>query len=183
MISIENREAFARAEQKARQIKPRVRVIKFGEYAVDSSDPGHPPYTVKFSKSDTGHWLSSCTCVAHVGPEYLTEEQRNYRYMPKPCFHIVSGHAAHKVEVFKRQQQREQEHPLPRCECGKPGFACHNAKWWCIICIQQAMQDGLVDLAELDEARSWEDTQAQAEADAERAAYEEMERDRRDLFG
>jgi ribosomal protein S27AE len=181
MISIENREAFARAEQKARQIKPRVRVIKFGEYAVDSSDPGHPPYTVKFSKSDTGHWLSSCTCVAHVGPEYLTEDQRSYRYMPKPCYHIVAGYSVHKVEVFKRQQQREQEHPLPRCECGKPGFACHEDRWYCGGCIEGAMRDGLVDLGELDEAR-----QQAIEDEAENDAYREMlqlEKDRADLFG
>jgi ribosomal protein S27AE len=178
MISIENREAFARAEAKARQIKPRVRVIKFGEYAVDSSDPGHPPYTVKFSKGEAGHWLSSCTCVAHVGPEYLTEEQRD-RYVPKPCFHIVSGHAAHKVEVFKRQQQREQEHPLPRCECGKPGFACHEDRWYCGECIKGAQRDGLEDLGELDEAR-----QQAIEDEAAGAAYEEMlAKDKADIFG
>jgi hypothetical protein len=180
MISIENREAFARAEAKARQIKPRVRVIKFGEYAVDSSDPGHPPYTVKFSKSDTGHWLSSCTCVAHVGPEYLTEEQRD-RYVPKPCFHIVSGHAAHKVEVFKRQQQREQEHPLPRCECGEVGFTEYSGRWYCISCVRGALRDGLEDLGELDEAR-----QQAIEDEAEQDSYREMlqlEKDRSDLFG
>jgi hypothetical protein len=181
MISIEDRALFSRAEAKARQIKPRVRVIKFGEYAVDSSDPGHPPYTVKFSKSDTGHWLSSCTCVAHVGPEYLTEDQRNYRYMPKPCYHIVAGYSVHKVEVFKRQQQREQEHPLPRCECGKPGFACHEGRYYCIDCIKGAQRDGLEDLGELDEAR-----QQAIEDEAERDAYREMlqlEKDRSDLFG
>jgi hypothetical protein len=181
MISIENREAFARAEQKARQIKPRVRVIKFGEYAVDSSDPGHPPYTVKFSKSDTGHWLSSCTCVAHVGPEYLTEEQRD-RYVPKPCFHIVAGYSVHKVEVFKRQQQREQEHPLPRCECcGEQGFSCYKERWYCLTCIKRALRDGLVDLGELDEAN-----QQAIEDEAEQDSVREMlqlEKDRADLFG
>jgi hypothetical protein len=181
MLSIENRTAWAKAEKRAREIKPRVRVIEFGVYEVASSKPGNPPYTVRFGKNE-GHWVASCTCIAHIGPAGLTDEQRAF-YQPKPCLHCVSAYSVHAALVYKRQQQREQEHPLPKCGCGKPGFACHNAKWWCIICIQQAMRDGLVDLAELDEARSWEDTQAQAEADAERAAYEEMERDRRDLFG
>ena len=32
MISIENRTAFAKAEEKARPVKPYVRTIKLGEY-------------------------------------------------------------------------------------------------------------------------------------------------------
>lgn len=37
MISIEDRKLFARAEAKAREIKPRVRMVEFGTYEVASS--------------------------------------------------------------------------------------------------------------------------------------------------
>jgi hypothetical protein len=178
MISIEDRALFSRAEAKARQIKPRVTVVTFGEYRVSASN-GHDFYTVRFAKAANGHWVASCTCPAHVGPGTLTEEQ-SIQYKPRACYHIVSGHAAHKVEVFKRQQQREQEHPLPRCECcGKQGFSCYEDRWYCIGCVRGALRDGLVDLGELDEAR-----QQAAEDEAEMDAYREMlEKDRADLFG
>jgi hypothetical protein len=172
MISIEDRALFSRAEAKARQIKPRVTVVTFGEYRVAGSKGTE--YTVRFSKSTTGHWVASCTCPAHVAdgrPDYV----------PKPCYHLPSAYSVHAALVYKRQQQREQEHPLPRCECGKPGFACHEDRWFCIGCIEGAQRDGLEDLGELDEAR-----QQAAEDEAELDEVREMlqlERDREDLFG
>jgi hypothetical protein len=172
MLAIEDRAAWAKAEQKAREIKPRVRMVKFGTYEVASSKPGNPPYTVTFAKQD-GHWIVSCTCPAH------TKSQP-----PKPCFHCPSAYSVHRSEVFKRQQEREEQHPLPKCDCGKQGFALYNDRFYCIDCIKSAMRDGLVDLGELDEARTWEKTQEAADDEAGRdEAREMLERDREDLFG
>jgi hypothetical protein len=131
MISIEDRKLFERAEAKARQIKPRVTVVAFGEYRVAGSKGTE--YTVRFSKSTTGHWVASCTCPAHVGPDNLTPEQRE-GYKAKACYHIVAGHAAHKVEVFKRQQFRED---LLCCHrCGGKFFAHFEGKPWCGECLK-----------------------------------------------
>jgi hypothetical protein len=176
MISIENREAFAKAEAKARAIKPHVSVVKFGEYRVAASS-GRDFYTVKFTRTTTGHWVASCTCPAHVA-------DGRPDYPPKPCYHIPSAYSVHAAQVFKRQQGREEQHPLPKCDCGKQGFALYHDHWYCIDCIKSAMRDGLVDLGELDEARTWEKTQQAADDEADRDAVREMlERDRQDLFG
>jgi hypothetical protein len=85
MISIENREAFAKAEAKARAIKPHVSVVKFGEYRVAASS-GRDFYTVKFTRTTTGHWVASCTCPAHVA-------DGRPDYPPKPCYHIPSAYS------------------------------------------------------------------------------------------
>jgi hypothetical protein len=194
MISIENREAFAKAEAKARQIKPRVSIVpgaSFGVYTVAGSQGND--YTVRFTKTTTGHWVASCTCPAHVG-------DGRPGYPPKPCYHLPAAYNAFRLHIKMRQEVRasiekpawppattadtEAENPLPKCDCGNQGFACYNDHWYCLVCIKEAMRDGLVDLGELDEARTWEKTQEAADDEADRdAAAEMLERDRQDLFG
>lgn len=178
MISIENREAFNRAEEKARTLKPRVMTIKFGEYLVAGSKPG-TGYTVCFRKVE-GHWVASCTCPAHVA-----DGRENY--VPKPCYHIPSAYSVHAAEVYKRQQQREEEHPLPVCaHCGKPAFA-YNEMWLCIDCIKEraAYAEEFQRQAEEEQARA-NAIETEAEQDSVREmnyTAEQEARDKADLFG
>jgi hypothetical protein len=130
MISIENRIAFIKAEAKARQIKPRVIAVHFGEYKVAGSQAG-VYYTVQFKK-DNGHWVASCTCPAHVAdgrPDYT----------PKPCYHLPAAYSVHAAEVYRRVQERERQ-GLPVCGCGNPGYAHLNGLWFCISCLTMAAE-------------------------------------------
>jgi flavodoxin len=193
MISIENREAFSKAEAKARQIKPRVSIAPnapFGVYTVTGSQG--KDYTATFKKHE-GHWVASCTCPAHVA-----DGRRDY--VPKPCYHLPAAYNAFRLHIKMRQEIRasienpawppvtaantEIEQPPPMCECGKPGYTAHEGRWYCIDCIKGALRDGLESLSELDEARQWEKDQEAAEAEADKDAYEEMmERFRTEVFG
>jgi hypothetical protein len=93
MISIEDRTAFTKAESKARQVKPLVKIIEFGTYSVAGSKEG-TSYTVTFSK-DNGHWQAECTCQAHI----MTAT-------PKACYHIVSAYNSHRIQVNIRKEIR-----------------------------------------------------------------------------
>lgn len=187
MISIENREAFARAEAKAREVKPRVTIVPdapFGTYSVSGSQGKE--YTVTFQKQD-GHWVASCTCPAHVA-----DGRENY--VPKPCYHLPAAYNAFHLHVRMRQeikasiegpawppavaaQDTEDEQPPIECGCGKTGFAFFEGRWWCGECLKaeyekrEAQANAIEDEAELDAVREMEYT-----ADMEA-------RDRADLFG
>lgn len=142
MLSIEDRTEWARAEEKARQMKAHVRMIEYGSYEIPSSEPGKKPYTVKFTKTTTGHWAASCTCRAHVGPDNLTEEQRK-RYQPKRCYHIPTGYQAHKIQVGIRQQVRAAleaaQEPVdgPFCSCGADANVWTGSEWLCWTHLQE----------------------------------------------
>lgn len=92
MISIENRELFKNAEEKARQVKPVVTPIELGTYVVWGHETN---YTVSFGKDQGGHWQASCTCKAHTASK-----------TPKPCYHLVSAYQAFKIQVNMRKQVR-----------------------------------------------------------------------------
>lgn len=94
MISLENRSAFARAEIKARQVKPRVSMIHFGQYCVASTQPGIT-YTVTFSKDQEGHWQAECECAAHTKSKKAVA-----------CYHIVSAAFVHKLQANIRKEVR-----------------------------------------------------------------------------
>ena len=128
MISIENREAFARAEAKARQVRPHVHMVTFGTYEVTGSSGDK--YTVRFEKVE-GHWVASCTCPAHTKSQPA-----------KPCYHLPSAYSAHRIQVYIRKQRAEEEHPLPVCECGQPGFAHFEGRWWCGECARYGDPSG-----------------------------------------
>jgi hypothetical protein len=111
MISIEDRATFAKAEAKAREVKPRVKVLKYGEYGVESGQPDKDPYTVKFSKDTACHWQAECNCDGHLKSK-----------TPKACYHIPPAYQAHKIQVSIRQQVRAAQAPTPVverfCTCG-----------------------------------------------------------------
>jgi hypothetical protein len=88
MISIENRAAFEKAEQKAREVKPRVWALTFGSYMVEGHDRD---YRVTFS-TRAGHWFAECNCEAH---------KRN-----RPCYHCPAAWACHRIQIGIRQQLR-----------------------------------------------------------------------------
>lgn len=92
MISIENRQLFAKAEEKARQVKPLVSTIEFGVFVVWGKETN---YTVEFGKDNAGHWQASCTCKAHTATS-----------TPKPCYHLPAAYQAFKVQVSTRKQVR-----------------------------------------------------------------------------
>jgi hypothetical protein len=69
-----------KAIERARQIHPRVRVVKFGEYLVTNSTKQYA-YTVRCVRTPQGRRLLECTCLA----------SENGRI----CFHLAAGAAVH----------------------------------------------------------------------------------------
>lgn len=76
----------ARATEKAKATKPRVRLIEFGIYRVLSSD-GARFYTVKLWKSDGRKW-SDCDCKS---------AQKGV------CYHVAAAIGLHTVLAAHRQ--------------------------------------------------------------------------------
>jgi hypothetical protein len=166
LVLDKNSKSLQNAIAKARKEQPRVRMIEFGHYEVTT---GHSKYEVECKRDEAGRKLVHCTC----------RDEPNRR--ETECYHLPPAIQLHSIMAATR---KEIENPLPRCDCGKQGFACYNDRFYCITCIKDAMRDGLVDLGELDEARTWEKTQEAADDAADRdEAREMLERDRADLFG
>jgi hypothetical protein len=94
MISIEDRKLFAKAEQKAREVKPRVWSLTFGSYMVEGHDKD---YRVTFSK-EAGHWYAECNCPAHTKSS-----------TPRPCYHVPAAYVAMKIQIGIKQQVRAAE--------------------------------------------------------------------------
>lgn len=107
MLSIEDRNAFTKAEAKAREVKPRVTVKDYaaGEYTVDSGQAGKDPYTVKFSKDAGGHWQAECNCWAHTRSKE-----------PKACYHIPAAYSSHRIQVNIHKQVRAALEVAPAAE-------------------------------------------------------------------
>lgn len=132
MISIEDRKQFARAESKAREIKPRVKMIKFGQYEVAGSEGGvyeGGVYTVEFD-NDNGHWQAACNCLGHTA-----------KRAPQPCYHIVAAYASHRIQAKIRKEVRAALVTVPApaiapapalqfCGCG----AELTQGEWCEVC-------------------------------------------------
>lgn len=97
MISIENRQLFAKAEQKAREIKPVVWALSFGSYMVEGHDKD---YRVTFSKK-ADHWFAECNCPAHIKSS-----------TPRPCYHIPASYGLMKIQIGIKQQVRAAEAAL-----------------------------------------------------------------------
>lgn len=94
MISIEDRKQFAKAEAKAREVKPRVWALNLNTYMVEGHDKD---YKVTFIKV-AGHWFAECGCKAH---------QNNL-----PCYHIPSSYQLMKIQIGIKQQVRAAEAAL-----------------------------------------------------------------------
>jgi hypothetical protein len=166
LVLDKNSKSLQNAIAKAKKEQPRVRMVEYGRYEVTT---GHSKYEVECKRDDQGRKLVHCTC----------RDEPNRK--ETECYHLPPAIQLHSIMAATR---KEIKNPPPMCECGKPGYACHNNKWWCIDCIKGALRDGLESLGELDEARTWEKDQEAAEAEAESDAYREMlERDRLDIFG
>lgn len=79
MVKLTTAEAMQKAIDKARQSKPLVRVISFGNYAVTNKQTG-ATYTVTCEKRD-GERFADCTCQAGA---------RGQR-----CYHVAAAAGAH----------------------------------------------------------------------------------------
>jgi hypothetical protein len=90
MIRFDSVEQFKNAIKRAKELKPQVEMVKFGQYTVYGNGGD---YTVQFSKVD-GHFCGECNCPAR-----------------KECYHLVSAYQAHKIQVGIRRQVRAYESP------------------------------------------------------------------------
>ncbi len=79
MIQLTTAAALTNAINKARTVKPRVRVARFGHYTVTNKATG-ATYTVECVKRD-GKRFASCSCKAG---------ERG-----KPCYHVAAAVSAH----------------------------------------------------------------------------------------
>ncbi len=79
MIQLTSADTLQKAINKARTVKPFVRVRRFGSYTVTNKQTG-ATYTVECSKHD-GKRFASCTCKAG---------ERG-----TPCYHVAAAAAAH----------------------------------------------------------------------------------------
>lgn len=65
MFILNNREQLQKAEEKAKQVKPKVKMIEFGRYLVSASDGGF--YQVVCKKTASGEKQVSCSCKTKDG--------------------------------------------------------------------------------------------------------------------
>lgn len=65
MFILQNKKQLEKAEAKAKEKKPRVRIIEFGRYLVSSSDGGF--YQVTCKKNAKGEKEVSCACKTKDG--------------------------------------------------------------------------------------------------------------------
>lgn len=65
MFILKNREQLQKAEEKAKQRKPKVKMIEFGRYLVSSSEGGF--YQVTCRKNENGEKVVSCACKTKDG--------------------------------------------------------------------------------------------------------------------
>ena len=79
MVRLTTAEAMRKAIDKARAVKPRVRVVSFGSYIVTNKQTG-ATYTVTCEKRD-GERFADCNCKAGA---------RGLR-----CYHVAAAAAAH----------------------------------------------------------------------------------------
>ncbi len=87
MYILENESQLERATKKARKLKPLVRVIAFGVYAVRGSQGNF--YEVRCERDDDGRKIVSCNCEG--GRKNLV------------CFHSVAGLSRH-IALASEQQ-------------------------------------------------------------------------------
>jgi hypothetical protein len=86
MIQLTTAATLQKAINKARTVKPRVRVNQFGNYTVENKQTG-ARYTVECGKSD-GKRFAHCTCKAG---------ERNIA-----CYHLVAAAGLHIVLATER---------------------------------------------------------------------------------
>ena len=79
MIELRSREQMARAIERAKKLRPFVRVRGFRWYEVQSAD-GRQTYTLHFYNNG-GQRLAECTCKGH---------ERGY-----VCYHVAAAVAVH----------------------------------------------------------------------------------------
>ncbi len=87
MIQLTTATAIEKAINKARTVKPRVRVNAFGSYTVTNKTTG-ATYTVTCEKRD-GNRFASCTCRAGE--------------LGRACYHVAAAVAAHIQLAAERQ--------------------------------------------------------------------------------
>jgi hypothetical protein len=88
MIQLTTAAKLENAINKARTVKPLVRVAKFGHYTVTNKTTG-ATYTVECVKRD-GKRFASCTCKAGV--------------RDVPCFHLASAVSVHMQLAAERAE-------------------------------------------------------------------------------
>lgn len=86
MVKLTTAEAMRKAIDKARAVKPRVRVVAFGSYTVTNKQTG-AAYTVTCGKRN-GERFADCNCKAGA---------RDLR-----CYHVAAAAAAHIVLAAER---------------------------------------------------------------------------------
>ncbi len=89
MVKLTTAEAMRKAIDKARAVKPRVRVLDFGSYAVTNKQTG-ATYTVTCEKRN-GERFADCSCKA--GARGLS------------CYHVAAAAGRHVVLAAERVTQ------------------------------------------------------------------------------
>lgn len=87
MFILENEKQIEKGLKKARQIKPLVRVLEFGKYAVKGSEGDS--YTVRCSRTPQGEKAVECNCKG--GLKGLV------------CYHSISALGIHIVLAEQKQ--------------------------------------------------------------------------------
>jgi len=89
MIELTSKDKLQNAINKARQIKPRVRVVAFGLYAVQNKETG-ATYEVTCERRENRRF-AGCTCAAG---------KKNV-----PCYHLASAVSVHIALASERAAQ------------------------------------------------------------------------------
>src|SRR5436305_15200419 len=92
IITQENKIAWEKAIAKAKQVKPRVQVVGFGQFDVTGSKG--ETYHVTFTRNESGEFEVSCSCKGHTGG------------IPKPCYHCPQCGSIFKLQVRERAAAR-----------------------------------------------------------------------------
>lgn len=115
-----NQTSINRAVEKARKVKPLVRVIGFGHFQVKGSKGTF--YEVKFSKQD-GEFVVDCGCQAN--------KERSL-----PCYHSASVGPLFKQQVAQRAAEKAAPETCERC-----GKREAYAVGWCEECVLEQERD------------------------------------------
>ncbi len=92
---------WAKAIAKAKEVKPRVKVVGFGLFKVESSDRT-TWYDVTFCHNlETREWECSCSCKRH------TTGSR-----PKPCYHCPPCANIFKLQLIERAEASDPVSPV-----------------------------------------------------------------------
>lgn len=89
MISLSDKKVWEKAVAKAREVKPLVKAVDFGQIAVAGANA---VYIVRFEKSADGELTASCECKAHTAGQ-----------LARPCYHIAAAYSLYISQVNQQQ--------------------------------------------------------------------------------